>query len=110
MKEKIWAQIEDHVAAAVAQLTVEIIHTGVVIASEKLKAYREQFQTEEEQEEDSDEEPVKRLFEVNHRPLHMDELITLSGSTIGEVNASLLQLELDGYLKRLPGGMFAKAA
>jgi len=40
-------------------------------------------------------------------PLHIDDLITKCGLTVGEVSATLLRLELKGAVMQLPGKMFA---
>ncbi|HEX2770647.1 MAG TPA: DNA-processing protein DprA [Geobacteraceae bacterium] len=40
-------------------------------------------------------------------PLHIDDVITKSGLTVGEVSAILLRLELKGAIMQLPGKNFA---
>lgn len=41
-------------------------------------------------------------------PVHLEEIIAGSGLAAGQVNATLIQLQLKGCIKQLPGGMFVK--
>ena len=44
MKEKIWNSVEEAVAQAIAQVAIEVIETGVIIITHKLKALQEKEQ------------------------------------------------------------------
>jgi DNA processing protein len=46
---------------------------------------------------------------VGQRSLHVDEVIERSGFTAAKVSETLLQLEIDGYLKQLPGNRYTAA-
>jgi DNA processing protein len=41
-------------------------------------------------------------------PLDLDSLAERSGLTIGELSAILLQLELNGMIASLPGGLYQR--
>jgi DNA processing protein len=41
-------------------------------------------------------------------PLDVESLAQRSGLTIGELSAILLQLELDGHITSLPGGLYQR--
>lgn len=53
-------------------------------------------------------EEMKVLARFNSEPLHLEEIIAESGMPAGQVNATLIQLQLKGCVKQLPGGMFVK--
>ena len=63
MKEQIWNQIEEAVAHAIATLAVELIETGVVIATRKLQQLRTDGQQHEEGEGD-DAPPQHHLVSI----------------------------------------------
>lgn len=42
-----------------------------------------------------------------HQPVHMNEMSRQMGLTISELSAMLFELELDGYVKSIPGGLYA---
>ncbi len=53
--------------------------------------------------------PEHPLFvHLGFDPLDVDSLAQRSGLTIGELSAILLQLELDGYIASLPGGLYQR--
>ena len=112
MKEQVWHQMEEAVAHAIASLAVELIETGVVIATRKLYQLRTDGQQHEEGE-GGDAPPQHHLIAIlaaHDRPLHINELIMISRTTPGQVNADLLQLEMAGQVQRFPGGLYAQAA
>jgi DNA processing protein len=53
-----------------------------------------------------DEENLLNL--IPYQPLHMDELIRLSGFTAEQISALLLGLELKGLIRQLPGKYFSR--
>lgn len=51
----------------------------------------------------------KKVFTVMTRePLHIDQIIRLSGLASAQVNSVLVQLELRGLIKRFPGQLYLK--
>ncbi|MGB4923912.1 MAG: DNA-protecting protein DprA, partial [Candidatus Nitrotoga sp.] len=48
------------------------------------------------------------LTHLGFDPVDMDSLSQRSGLTIGELSAILLQLELDGDITTLPGGLYQR--
>jgi DNA processing protein len=51
----------------------------------------------------------KGVYEcLEAQPLHIEELIAVSGVAVGKVNASLISLRLKGLIKDLPGNMYKK--
>lgn len=50
--------------------------------------------------------PVIAFIQV-HQPVHMNEMSRRMGLTISELSAMLFELELDGYVKSIPGGLYA---
>jgi DNA processing protein len=46
---------------------------------------------------------------IGQRSLHVDEVIERSGFTAAKVSETLLQLELEGYLKQFPGNRYTAA-
>jgi DNA processing protein len=53
--------------------------------------------------------PVDPLLEaLGHDPATLDALIARTGWPAHELNGKLLQLELDGHVTRLPGGLFQR--
>jgi len=50
------------------------------------------------------------LDKMGFDPLDIDELIARSGLTIEVVSAILLQLELEGKIASLPGGLYQRIA
>ena len=112
MKEQLYHQVEEAIAKAIATLAIELIETGVVIATRKLQQLRTDGQQHEEGEGD-DAPPQHHLIAIlaaHDRPLHINELIMISRTTPGQVNADLLQLEMAGQVQRFPGGLYAQAA
>jgi DNA processing protein len=54
-------------------------------------------------------EQARRLLElIPYTPLHVDEIVRLSGSSPEQVSALLLDLELKGLLRQLPGKYFCR--
>lgn len=53
-------------------------------------------------------EETKILSTFNSEPLHLEEIIASSGLGAGQVHAALIQLQLKGHIKQLPGSMYAK--
>jgi DNA processing protein len=45
---------------------------------------------------------------LNSEPLHLEDIIAQSGLSAGSVHATLIQLQLKGCLKQLPGSMYVK--
>jgi len=45
---------------------------------------------------------------LDSEPLHIDELITQSGLSAGNINASLVSLQLKGLVRQLPGSFFVR--
>jgi DNA processing protein len=58
--------------------------------------------------EDRDEDPVLRA--LAHDPLSLDGLMDRTGMEAAALQACLLELELEGRVERLPGGMFQRLA
>lgn len=53
-------------------------------------------------------EDVRQVFEMlREESRHVDELIDATGLPAGRISEILLNLELQGYLKQLPGGRYA---
>ena len=53
--------------------------------------------------------PEHSLFaHLGFDPLDAETLVQRSGLTIGELSAILLQLELDGHIASLPGGLYQR--
>lgn len=46
-------------------------------------------------------------FIAKHQPVHMNEMMRQLGMPMNELSATLFELELDGYIKTLPGGLYA---
>lgn len=49
-------------------------------------------------------------LQLEEDPIHVDELAAKAQMGAAEVNGTLVLLELKGFARRLPGGMFAKVA
>ena len=47
---------------------------------------------------------------LEHEPLHVDQIITLSNLTPAQTNAALISLQLKGLIKQSPGGYYQKRA
>lgn len=43
------------------------------------------------------------------QPVHLNDIVRRTGMSVAEVSAMLFDLELDGYIKAMPGGVFALA-
>ncbi len=54
------------------------------------------------------EEENRIIAVLNSEPLHLEEIIAQSGLSAGSVHASLIQLQLKGCLKQLPGSTYVK--
>lgn len=50
--------------------------------------------------------PLIRFIQA-HQPVHMNEMVRQMGVPITELSAQLFDLELDGHIKSLPGGLYA---
>ena len=48
------------------------------------------------------------LAALGHDPVTLDALLTRTGESAAELNARLLDLELDGRIARLPGGLYQR--
>jgi DNA processing protein len=48
------------------------------------------------------------LEAMGYAPIDMDSISELVAAPIEAVSASLLKLELDGHISRLPGGLFQR--
>ncbi len=46
---------------------------------------------------------------LSNEPLHLEEIISETGSAAGSINASLISLRLKGVIKQLPGSLFVKS-
>jgi DNA processing protein len=53
-------------------------------------------------------EESKIIAVFNSEPLHLEDIITLSGVPVGTVHAALIQLQLKGCVKQLPGSTYVK--
>ncbi len=51
------------------------------------------------------ENPVYRLIS-ELQPIHQNDVVRRTGMTVSEVSAILFDLELDGHIKAMPGGVF----
>lgn len=51
-------------------------------------------------------EPVLRYI-AEHQPVHINDMIRQTGQSMTELSAKLFELELDGYIKILPGGLYS---
>ena len=55
--------------------------------------------------------PESPLLEaLGHDPVGLDALSARTGWATGDLQAQLLELELDGHIARLPGGLFQRVA
>jgi predicted Rossmann fold nucleotide-binding protein DprA/Smf involved in DNA uptake len=45
---------------------------------------------------------------MGYDPLHFDEILTATNSTIGELSASLMKMEAKGIIKCMPGNYYVK--
>ncbi len=53
--------------------------------------------------------PADPLLEaLGHDPVTLDALLARTGFATGELNARLLELELEGQVARLPGGLYQR--
>lgn len=57
-----------------------------------------------------DHENDATLRALAHDPLSLDELMDRTGMDAAALQAHLLELELDGRVERLPGGLFQRLA
>lgn len=54
-------------------------------------------------------EPEQAIMaQLDHEPLHVDELVTRTNLPAGLVNATVMSLQLKGALKQLPGNFFQR--
>lgn len=54
--------------------------------------------------------PASALLEaLGHDPVSLDSLTARTGYSTAELQAQLLELELDGWVQRLPGGLFQRS-
>ena len=55
------------------------------------------------------EEPASKLLAIiGYDPVHIDALLARSGENVTEISAQLLELELQGYIETLPGGLIQR--
>ena len=59
---------------------------------------------------DDDAEPQGLLARMGHDPVSLDALGARTGKGAAELQVELLELELDGQVARLPGGLFQRMA
>ncbi len=48
------------------------------------------------------------LEHISYEPIHLDRILEMSGLTVGETAPQLLQLEIDGKIKSLPGNIYVR--
>ena len=54
-------------------------------------------------------EPERKIYEIiGHYPVHIDQIVRTGGMDAGEVSSILMQMELKGIVKQLPGKMFVR--
>ncbi len=83
-----------------AQDILEEIHTANQSPSHKLPPSKTEIKA-------SDTSSVNRVMAAaGHDPVSADELVTRTGLSMADVQAQLLELELNGHLERLPGGVY----
>lgn len=59
---------------------------------------------------DEDAEPHGLLAQMGHDPVSLDALGARTGQSAADLQVALLELELDGQVARLPGGLFQRMA
>lgn len=59
---------------------------------------------------DEDAEPHGLLTQMGHDPVSLDALGARTGQSAADLQVALLELELDGQVARLPGGLFQRMA
>jgi DNA processing protein len=59
---------------------------------------------------DDDDAPDGLLAQMGHDPVSLDALGTRTGRSAADLQVELLELELDGRVARLPGGLFQRMA
>lgn len=52
--------------------------------------------------------PIYALV-AEKQPIHMNDIVRQTGMSVSEVSSQLFDLEIDGYLRAMPGGMFTLA-
>ncbi|WP_329904494.1 DNA-processing protein DprA [Porphyromonas pogonae] len=57
---------------------------------------------------DLPDEPLLNLI-AEHHPVHINDLVRMSGLNVREVSSRLFDHELDGYISALPGGLYTLA-
>lgn len=60
------------------------------------------------EEPDLPDHPLLKLI-AQWQPIHLNDLIRRSGTPAGEVGAQLFDLELDGHIQAMPGGLYTLA-
>ncbi len=54
-------------------------------------------------------EPERKLYElIGNYPMHIDRIVRMTDLDAGEISSLLLQMELKGLIKQLPGKMFVR--
>jgi len=53
-------------------------------------------------------EEVKIIDILENEPLHLDELVRISGSKTSEVSARLTIMEMKGMVRNIGGGIYKK--
>jgi DNA processing protein len=48
------------------------------------------------------------LEALNHQPQHVDEVASASGLAVGQLNATLMMLEMKGLVRRFPGNTYVR--
>ena len=96
MKAIILAQIEGVLIESVTRLAIEAIHTGTILACQKLQELRDEHAA-----------PAQNTETVySDEPVHFNDIVTQTNTPANKVSALLLELELAGKVKRMPGDMF----
>ena len=54
-------------------------------------------------------ESERKIYElIGNYPMHVDQIVRLGNMDAGEVLSILMQMELKGIVKQLPGKMFVR--
>ena len=54
-------------------------------------------------------EPERKIYElIGAYPMHIDRIVRMTDLDAGEISSILMQMELKGIVKQLPGKMFVR--
>ena len=53
-------------------------------------------------------EEIKIIEQLDSRPVHVEELIAQTQIAVGQIHAALIQLQLKGLIKQLPGSLYLR--